>query len=167
MARPSPQLVRALRATAARLRTSVAYSWGHMGSCNCGHLAQTITKLDRAEIHRRAMERAGDWGEQALEACPASGYAIDHVLESMFALGLERRDVEELEELSNTDVLASLPEGRSPLARNSREDSVLYMETWADLLERQIEAPENARCHRPRASTRSVEVARAASLIPV
>ena len=84
MASPSIQLVHALRDTAVRLRDSRQYSWGHMGSCNCGHLAQTITKLDRAEIHRRAMERAGDWGEQALEACPTSGYAMDHVFESMF-----------------------------------------------------------------------------------
>lgn len=138
MARPSRRLVTALKDTAARLRTSESYSWGHMGSCNCGHLAQTVTSLDRAEIHRRAMERAGDWGQQALEACPTSGYAIDHVIESMLELGLSRRDLEELEELSNRDVLAALPEGRRHLHRHVREDAVLYLETWASLLEAEL-----------------------------
>ena len=43
--------MRALRATADRLAAPDArYEWGHMGGCNCGHLAQTVTTLSRAEI---------------------------------------------------------------------------------------------------------------------
>lgn len=139
MARPSLELVQALRATAQRMRDTQHYSWGHMGSCNCGHLAQTVTRLDRAEIHRRAMERAGDWGQQALEACPASGFALDHVLESMFEIGLARRDIEELEELSGREVLARLPGGHRHLRRNSKDDAILYLETWASQLEESLE----------------------------
>ena len=31
--------------TAERLSGDVSYQWGHMGMCNCGHLAQSITGL--------------------------------------------------------------------------------------------------------------------------
>ena len=61
MARPSGSLIHALRQTASRLAESESYQWGHMGQCNCGYLAQTITGLTAAEIHASALERQGDW----------------------------------------------------------------------------------------------------------
>ncbi len=45
--RANPDLIEALRRTAARLATGAEYRWTHMGSCNCGHLAQTVTELCR------------------------------------------------------------------------------------------------------------------------
>ena len=47
MARPSRRLIDALRATARRLEDGARYEWGHMGRCNCGHLAQTLTTYTR------------------------------------------------------------------------------------------------------------------------
>ena len=135
MARPTPTLITALRLTAARLSDGAGYQWGHMGSCNCGHLAQTLTRRSRGEIHQAALERAGDWGQQAIDYCPMSGYPLDHILEEMFEVGLERRDIDELERLNNPEVLARLPPERRHLRRNRRQDAVLYMETWAALLE--------------------------------
>ena len=90
MATATPKLISALRTTAARLREGSNFQWGHMGSCICGHLAQTVTELSPAEIHRRAMERHGDWSQQSVEHCPTSGLAIDHVIDEMLALGLRR-----------------------------------------------------------------------------
>lgn len=153
MARANHALVRALRVTADRLAADDArYEWGHMGSCNCGHLAQTVTKLSRAEIHARAMERAGDWGEQVVEYCPTSGYAIDHVIEEMLALGLARGDLSDLERLSGSKVLARLPVGERELKRNRRDDVVLYLRTWADALEDELprEAPKPSRTTAPK-----------------
>jgi hypothetical protein len=138
MAAPNAELAIALRTTAARLRTDVSYQWGHMGMCNCGHLAQTITHLGRAEIHRSAMEREGDWEQQAIDYCPTSGYRIDDIIEALMELGMTRQDIGDLEKLRATDVLARLPAERRHLARNRREDVVLYMETWADLLDEQV-----------------------------
>ncbi len=60
MTQASPELVAALRATARRLEQGASYCWTHMGSCNCGQLAQTLTRLPKEEIHRLALERAGD-----------------------------------------------------------------------------------------------------------
>lgn len=136
MARPTVALVEALRVTAARLEGGATeYRWTHMGACNCGQLAQTITKIPRAEIHRRALERAGDWGEQAVEHCPTSGLPIDHVLDAMLEVGLELGDVTHLERLSDRRVLRRLPIGERNLSFRERGDVVRYMREWADLLD--------------------------------
>lgn len=133
MAQPTLALIRALRKAAARLASGSTYQWGHMGSCNCGHLAQELTSLDKATIHQSALERAGDWGQQAIDYCPDSGFPLDHILTTMFDAGLDRHDINELERLSNPEVLARLP-GRD-LKRNNRADAVDYMQAMADLLE--------------------------------
>jgi hypothetical protein len=74
----------------------------------------------------------------SVEYCPTSGYPIDHLLTEMLALGLTTNDIAELERLSSLEVLARLMPERSELSRNVRDDVVLYMETWAQLLEEQL-----------------------------
>ena len=105
MARANRELISALRQTAQRLAGDVSYQWGHMGMCNCGHLAQWITGLAGAEIHQSALIREGDWEQQAKDYCPTSGQLIDVVLATMFDLGLTRNDVRNLEKLSDLEVL--------------------------------------------------------------
>ncbi|HJL18003.1 MAG TPA: hypothetical protein RMH99_20220 [Sandaracinaceae bacterium LLY-WYZ-13_1] len=138
MARPTRTLIDALRATAARLRDGSRYRWTHMGACNCGHLAQTITRRSREEIHRLAVQKAGDWGQHAVEYCATSGYPIDHVMTEMLDVGLELADVEHLEKLSDPRVLRRLPVGERELSFRRREDVVRYMDEWADLLEERL-----------------------------
>lgn len=135
MARPDPRLVRALRETADRLADGAAYRWTHMGACNCGHLAQTLTDLSPAEIHAQALEKAGDWRQQVIDHCPSSGYPIDHVIDTMLEVGMTHRDIQALERLEDPAVLRALPAERRPLDHRRRADVVLYMRGWADLLE--------------------------------
>ena len=142
MAIPSVRLIRALRKTAAKLKAGSAYQWGHMGACNCGNLAQTLTKLTKADIHAYAMERSGDWAQQILEFCPTSGYPMDVVIQTMLEAGLTRDDLTHLERLDDPWVLAGLPLEQRHLARNRREDAVLYMEVMADRLEAALQAAE-------------------------
>jgi hypothetical protein len=137
MARPTKQLIDALMATAARLRAGATYQWAHMGACNCGHLAQTVTKIPRAELHAMALERAGDWSEQVVEFCPTSGLPIDHVIATMLELGLTTEDLSNLERLTSSYVLGRLPERRE-LDHRRREDVVLYLETWARALAEEL-----------------------------
>jgi hypothetical protein len=75
MAHSTFPVIQALRDTAQRLATQAPYQWGHMGSCNCGHLAQTITNLTKGEIHARAMQRYGDWERQLIDYCPTRPWA--------------------------------------------------------------------------------------------
>ncbi len=138
MAQATPELISALRTTAKRLRTDVQYYWSHQGSCNCGHLAQTITQLSKTEIHHYAIERHGDWEDHAEDYCPTSGHHLDSILTQMLAFGLQRSDIGELERLSNTTILNRIPPERRALQYNRRDDVILYMETWASLLEEQL-----------------------------
>lgn len=133
MARPTPELVEALRTTARRLARGAHYSWGHPGCCNLGHLAQTVTRLSRAEIIAAASVRPGDWGEIVAEHCPSSGLPIDWVVDRLLALGLTRQDLARLEDLSDPAVRARFPLARrDALVRNRREDVVDYLLTWAN-----------------------------------
>ena len=84
-------MIDALKETAARLGDGAAYQWGHAGQCNCGHLAQTVTSLDRREIYRMV---AGEWTEHLNTACPISGLDLDDVAARMIQFGFsaEPRD---------------------------------------------------------------------------
>jgi hypothetical protein len=136
MARPTLELVHALRTTAARLEAGARYKWSDFASCNCGHLVQSVTTLSPREIYEAAFQRGGDWGEQAREFCPASGYPVDFVLARLFELGLTPDDVRHLERLSDDQVLREL--GVTELRYTRREDVVAYMRAWAQLLERKV-----------------------------
>ena len=139
MAQPTLPVIQALRNTAQRLATQAPYQWGHMGSCNCGHLAQTITQLTKAEIHARAMQRYGDWERQIIDYCPTSGLPIDQTIDEMLALGFTRTDLTHLERLSDARIRREIPfERRNALRHNQRDDVVLYLRTWADLLEHDL-----------------------------
>ncbi|MFZ6013553.1 MAG: hypothetical protein ACOYXT_24645 [Bacteroidota bacterium] len=138
MAKASLQVIDALRATAAELETSAIYQWGHMGSCNCGFLAQKITHLKKDEIHSRAMQRYGDWSDQINDYCPTSGLPMDDLISEMVAFGLDADDLKHLERLSDHVVLRALPPEQRNLKHNVKADVILYLMTWASLLESKL-----------------------------
>lgn len=135
MARPTPELIAALRQTAARLADGNPYQWTHMGACNCGHLVQAITLRSAREIHALALEKQGDWADHAIEYCPTSGYPIDHIIGELIDLGLYLEDIAQLERLADPEVLGAVAPARRPLNHKRRDDVVLYLNTWANLLE--------------------------------
>lgn len=135
MAKANPRLIEAIEKTVAKLSNGAAYQWGHMGACNCGNLAQELTQFSKAEIHRYAMQKHGDWNEQILEYCPTSGYPIDLMISKMLDFGLTLEDLANLERLSDQEILNRIPkEKRDRINKNSRVDVILYMETWSKIL---------------------------------
>ncbi len=138
MARPNPKLISSIRNAARKLEKSTDYQWGHMGSCNCGFLAQELTRLDKAEIHRRALLGSGDWTEQLNDYCPGSGIPMDDLISDLVDAGLMLEDLQNLEQLRDPRVLSHLPSGRKYLKHNQKNDVVEYMNTWAMLLEEQL-----------------------------
>jgi hypothetical protein len=139
MAHANLKLIDALRITAQKLAEGGHYQWGHMGSCNCGNLAQELTQLTKAEIHQFAMEGRGDWREQVEQFCPTSGLNIDLLIVDLLNQGLTVTDLQNLEWLSDKKILQRIPqERRDHMRHNVREDVVLYMNTWADMLEQQL-----------------------------
>ncbi|MFT4703868.1 MAG: hypothetical protein ACI81R_001563 [Bradymonadia bacterium] len=135
MAQPTVELILALRTTAARLAGGARFQWTHMGACICGNLVQTITEVDPAELHEIALQRAGDWGQQAYDYCPSSGLPIDHVFARLTEIGLQAQDIGHLERLNHPRVLEALGGRRQVLNHRDRNDVVRYLETWAILLE--------------------------------
>jgi hypothetical protein len=136
MATSSTKIITALRKTASQLENGNRYEWGHMGSCNCGNLAQTITSFSRAEIQKYALQKRGDWSEQLIDYCPTSGYPMDLIIEKMIDFGFTSQDLRHLEWLSDTAILSKT--GVTFLNRNIKSDTILYLKTWANLLEDQL-----------------------------
>ncbi|WP_128547138.1 hypothetical protein [Larkinella soli] len=138
MARPTPELIEALRRTARKLKNGAPYQWGHMGGCNCGNLAQELTRLTKDQIHAYAMERYGDWNEQVADYCPTSRMPMDMLISEMLHAGLSLEDLKNLEKLSDRRVLARFPLEKRFLKHNLRDDVVAYLNEWAVLLEEEL-----------------------------
>lgn len=136
MAKVDASVIQVLRATAQQLENSAIYQWGHMGSCNCGFLAQQVTRLNKAEIHSRAMQRYGDWSDQLNDYCPTSGLCFDDIITELLQAGFSIDDLKHLEKLSDPEILHAICD-RS-LKHNVREDVVDYLRAWADILERKL-----------------------------
>jgi len=138
MAKPTITLIDALKKTANKLKAGAPYQWGHMGSCNCGSLAQEIAHISKSDIHEYAMRSAGSWEEQSFAYCPTSGYPMDLLITTMLQAGLELEDLKHLEKLSDLAILKRLPQGKRYLKHNVRDDVVVYLKTWARMLEERL-----------------------------
>lgn len=132
------ELIQALRTTAQKIEHNSSYQWGHMGLCNCGFLAQEITSLSKDEIHRRAMQRNGDWSEQLNDYCPTSGLPMDNLIDQLVDFGFTPEELRHLEQLSDATVLHRLPIPKRYLTHNVKADVITYMTTWANLLEESL-----------------------------
>ena len=128
------RLIEILTETAERLRDGAPYKWTHQGSCNCGHIAQTITGLNSDEIHRIALTGEGEWRDHAATHCASSGLAVDNLIASLLSVGLTIEALGHLEWLSDPAVTKWLPASRRALSHKQRDDVVLYLETWVQVL---------------------------------
>lgn len=146
MAKPEPVLINAMRRAAEKLEKGANYQWGHMGACNCGHLAQELTRLKQGEIHDYAMRKQGDWTDQVMDFCPSSGLPMDLLISELLDYGLDLADLKHLEKLSDPSILKRLRPEHRYLEHNKREHVILYLHTWANLLEEdlleQVKIPE-------------------------
>jgi hypothetical protein len=138
MAKASLEIIDALRRTARKLKTDASYMWGHMGSCNCGNLAQEITKMSKAQIHGYAMQGHGDWNEQLNDYCEASSMPMDLLIHELLTAGFSVEDLKNLEKLSDEQILNRIPLEKRYLRHNSRQDVIVYMNEWANMLEEEL-----------------------------
>ena len=60
------------------------------------------------------------------------------LISKLQGIGLTPSDIHNLEYLDNREVLEHLPGGFRWLKKNTREDVILYFETFADLLEEKL-----------------------------
>src|SRR6478736_5494778 len=104
MAKATETLIEALRNTSRSIEKSSLYQWGHMGACNCGFLAQEVTKLTKAEIHRMAMQSSSDWSEYLNDYCPVNGLPCDDRFSKLIDSGFDSDDLKHLEKLSDPKI---------------------------------------------------------------
>ena len=135
MAKPTLELIEALRVTAQRLRKGGYYAWGNHGACNCGNLVQSLTQLTKEEILNYAQSGIGEWTELAEEYCEETNAPVNLLIQKLELAGLNPTDIHNIEYLSDHSVLTALPGGFRWLQRNVREDVILYFETFANILE--------------------------------
>ena len=138
MAKASVEVIEALRTTANKIQNGSPYMWGHMGSCNCGNLAQVVTKRTKAEIHAYAMQGHGDWNEQVNHFCGQTQMPIDLIIFELLTFGFTTDDLKHLEKLSDPKVLNGLGDKKYTLSHNQKGDVVVYMKEWAKMLENQM-----------------------------
>lgn len=138
MAQANILLIEALRETAARLRNGAHYAWGNHGACNCGNLAQVVTKLSKEEILAYLHTGIGEWSELAEDYCGITNAPAGLLISKLQEIGLTPTDIHNLEYLEDKNVLQHLPGGFRWLQRNVREDVIVYFETFAVLLEEQL-----------------------------
>lgn len=132
------ELIQALQTTAKNIEHNNSYQWGHMGLCNCGFLAQEITSLSKDEIHRRAMQRHGDWSEQLNDYCPTSGLPMDDLIDQLVHFGFTVEELRHLERLSDKAVLQRLSIEKRYLSHNVKADVIVYLNAWANMLEESL-----------------------------
>ena len=135
MAKPSIELINALRKTAENLANGAPYAWGNHGTCNCGNLIQVTTQLSKEEILTYAHTGWGEWTELAEEFCPTSNTPVNLLLKKLQDLGLTPTDIHNIEYLEDRTVLDHLPGGFRWLQKNKREDVIEYLNTFANILE--------------------------------
>lgn len=139
MAKATYQLIEKLREAAENLESGATYNWGNATKCNCAHLVQCIEPNGAKEAFSTIRNNFLDeWSEYANDYCPLSGAPTDALLDTLYNCGLTHEDIHQLEYLSNRDVLKALPGGFRYLEHGKRDDVVLYMRTWASLLEHEI-----------------------------
>jgi len=139
MAKPSIELISALRETAARLKNGVHYAWGHHGACNCGNLVQVVCNLTQGEIIRYAHTGTGEWTELAEEYCGITNAPYTLLVSKLQDLGLTPTDIQHIEYLDDKEVLHHIKGGFRWLKRNKREDAIAYFEAFANMLEEKLE----------------------------
>lgn len=135
MAKPSIELISALRETAARLKNGVHYAWGHHGACNCGNLLQVVCNLTQGEIIRYAHTGTGEWTELAEEYCGITDAPYTLLVSKLQDLGLTPTDIQHIEYLDDKEVLQHIEGGFRWLKRNKREDAIAYFEAFGNMLE--------------------------------
>lgn len=138
MAFPSHKLINALKETAERLKNGNHYAWGNHGSCNCGNLLQVLTPFDSKDILSIAQTGIGEWTELAEETCSITNLPVAELLGVLQQAGLTPVDIHNIEYLEDKSVLRALPGGFRWLKRNVREDVIVYLETFASLLEAEL-----------------------------
>lgn len=138
MAKPSLQLIDALRKAAKNIAEDKdSYNWKAIGACNCGTLVQVVTGYNAKEISNYGIKKHGDWQSISLLYDKNNDFEIDKIITRMLDLGMSLEDFTYLENLNCPKVLSYIGKDVC-LTRDDPYDAVLYLTSWADMLEEEL-----------------------------
>ena len=135
------QLIEGLRTAADWIESDkVDYDWSLFSSCNCGILAQAITKLSKENIFEQICsmpnseeDLLGGWGDK-INYCTQTGLPLPFVITTLINAGMKPIEFDKLEWLN-------LPVNKRNIEEGIQQDPnyvISYMRTWADYLVNQI-----------------------------
>lgn len=138
MARPTLELIEALRNTADKIESGEwEFKWLNSESCNCGLLVRSILG-EPVSIN-------GSWNSalnypEATCFFTETGMKNEEIFSKLRSVGLTDTDLRGLELFEHSEVLERAE--AEDLYYEDPEDVVIYMRTWADILEEKREAVE-------------------------
>lgn len=125
----------------------VYYDWMRSTSCNCGILAQQIginpdhilSQISTVDDHSLP---GGPWTRcsRLQSKCEATGKPLQEVFKKLFDLGLSFKDIGNLENLSDENILKKMGgthkvyHGRNS-RRGEKTEVIKYLKAWTELLE--------------------------------
>jgi hypothetical protein len=134
------QLIDGLRTAADWIESDrVEYMWGNPESCNWGIVIQAILNVDKDSLRKliKSDMYALDiciWSDvpKKITTCKQTGLPLTFIFQKLTELGIKDTDYEYLEFLGGSE-----KEWRFGVD-NTKENTVLFMRTWADSLEREL-----------------------------
>ena len=77
----SENLIYAIKKAAKKIRSNSPYSWGHLGSCNCGQLVQSLTNLNKDDTGKKIDKRARKFLKKSnLDYAHGTGHGVGFFL---------------------------------------------------------------------------------------
>lgn len=129
------KLITALRKTADDLDNGCEYEWGHMARCNAGCLVQNLMDKTGKEVAEMVNFKLDEWTEYADAFCKGTDQYVEDLFLDLETYGLSHTDVMHLENLSDPEILRSMPRERRYLQRNDPKDVSDYMRQFANKLQ--------------------------------
>lgn len=113
------------------------YYWGNVITCQCGVLAKVVIEQDLGVLNRFCYSGSVSWGELLKDridvpVCTSTGLSITQIIEALYSAGFTKQELIDLEDLNSKEVLSVLSKGTTPC---EAKDAVLYLRTWAALLD--------------------------------
>jgi hypothetical protein len=134
------QLIEGLRTAAEWIESDkVEYEWGNELSCNWGILIQSIFNITKEDLKNLTwLYQINDgiciWSDvpNQIAKCKQTGLPLPFIFKKLKELKLKDTDYEYLEFLGGNkkDWEFGIP--------NTKENTVMFMRTWADSLEREL-----------------------------
>jgi len=115
-------LVEALTIVVTALKNdTIYYKWKDTNTCNCGLVAQAVTRTNKDELDELYLQPIASpiqvknkskfsptWSDMVAEYCPLTKEPVTEIFKKLFDAGMTREDIGHLEYLSDPEILEKI-----------------------------------------------------------